>query len=397
MPVTYTNPITASLTAAIALNEGYNKAGSVPNRTNNPGDLKNGDIGYGTTPNGITIYNTPEDGIVAAQHQAAHILNGDSNRYNYDPNDTNLNDIGKIYAPDDPNYGAKLAATLGVSPDTNLGDIASGAVPVKSASAILPANKLAMTGTQAGEPQTTDNTAANQKQAQSTSALLSPEAAVPVPGQDITDADFAGLATFLQVSPDPSMSMTPWYLDNNLITGNPRIRKNVQPVTFQVYLSQQGTGQMLTDNQGKPVTLQLNCSMNQISILSKHVFNRQPTRTGMHLTFWGMAADSVTGQATTGVFQNQYGVTDYFSTAKINDDIAIKVGAAFRGNPTTEQLIAQNPEAYRIAAQDAFVEFLKLFQMNGLVWYNTPTDQNAVFLQGQQQSTPAAWSPNRGN
>jgi hypothetical protein len=398
MPISPTHPTTQSFAAAIALAEGYNVAGTVPNRTNNPGDLKNGNIGSGTLPNGVTsIYPTPEAGMTALQYQAAHILNGDSKSYSYDPNDTTINDAAKIYAPSNAvNWANNVSGALGVPPDTTLGAIANGAVPVQPASAILPANKLAMTGTQPGQPQTADS-ATSQKQVQSTDALLSPAVAVPVAGQDITDAAYAGLATFLQVSPDASMKMTPWFNDNNLITGNPRIRKSVQPVTFQVFLSQKGTGQPLVDSMGKPVTLQLNVSMNQISILSKHASNRQPTRTGMHITFWGMAPDTITGQATTGVFQNQYGLTDYFSTAKITDDIATKVGAAFSNNPDTEQLIAQNPEAYRVAAQDAFVEFLKLFQMNGLVWYNTPTDQNATYLQGQQQSTPAAWSPQTGS
>ena len=42
MPISPTHPTTQSLAAAIALAEGYNVAGSIPNTTNNPGDLKNG-------------------------------------------------------------------------------------------------------------------------------------------------------------------------------------------------------------------------------------------------------------------------------------------------------------------------------------------------------------------
>ena len=72
------------------------------------------------------------------------------------------------------------------------------------------------------------------------------------------------------------------------------------------------------------------------------------------------------------------------------------VNAAFSDDPTVMNTVAQNSEAYRVAAQDAFVEFLKLFQMNGLVWYNTPADAQASFLNGQTQSTPAAWSPQSG-
>jgi hypothetical protein len=115
----------------------------------------------------------------------------------------------------------------------------------------------------------------------------------------------------------------------------------------------------------------------------------------MLITFWGMAADVITGSGSTGVFMNQYGVTDYFSTAKTTDDIATKVGMAFSNDPDVEQTIATNPEAYRVAAQDAFVEFLKLFQMNGNVWYSSSTNNDSTQL-NQSQVAPAVWQANSG-
>ncbi len=392
MPITTTNPITLSLANAIALANGYNVSGSTPNNNNNPGNLKNGNVGFGVDSQGNTVYGTPEMGNIALQNQAAHALNGDSKTFSYNPNTTPLSVIGRVFAPNDAVWMSNVTTSLGVKPSTPLGAIASGKTPVTPYLQILPNNKLTLQGTIAGQPQPTD-AATNQKQVQG--SLLNPTAAVPVAGQDITTASYAALSTNLQVSPDPSMSMTPWFSDTKLLTGNPRIRKSVQPVSFQVYLSQ-STGEMLTDNTGQPVTLELNASMGQFSVLSKHIFTRTPSRTGMHITFWGMAADTISGQATSGVFMNATGITDYFSTAKITDDIATQIGAAFSNNPDAEQAIAANPEAFRVAAQDAFVEFLKLFQMNGLVWYNTPSDQNQLYLNGQSQSAPAAWSPQTG-
>jgi hypothetical protein len=207
----------------------------------------------------------------------------------------------------------------------------------------------------------------------------------------------------LQIT-DASMSAIPWYSDYNLLTGNQRVRNStgnlangrlVLPVSFQVYLSQSSNSLLINPTTLSPITVQLNASMTNYSILSKHVFNRQPSRTGMHITFWGMAADTITGSASTGVFMNQFGITDYFSTAQTTDDIATKVGMAFSNDPDVEQAVAQNPEAYRVAAQDAFVEFLKLFQMNGNVWYTSATNTDSNQL-NQQQTAPAVWQINSG-
>jgi len=198
----------------------------------------------------------------------------------------------------------------------------------------------------------------------------------------------------LQV-PDASLSATPWFNDRNLITGNPQVRKSVQPVSFMVYLDQKDPSLFLYNPQtNDPITLQLNTSMTTFEITSKHVFSRTPSRTGMHITLWGMQPDLISGSGSTGVFMNQYGLTDWFSTAQINDEIAALVGKAFSSNPDTESEIAQNPEAYRVAAQDAFVEFLKLFQMNGNVWYQSPNYTGS--LTGQEQQYPSGWSKKVG-
>lgn len=398
------NPIVISLANAIALANGYNVVGSVPNANNNPGNLKNGNVGFGVDSAGNTIYGTPEMGNAALRAQAAHILNGDSATFSYDPSKTPLSVIGPILAPNDVTWMKNVASSLGVNPATRLGAIASGATAVTPALQILPANKLTLQGTLPGQVQPSDAASAG-------NTVPSPlgfnvAAATPVAGATVYSpqaVQATAISQNLQIT-DASMSAIPWYSDYNLLTGNQRIRNStgnlangalVLPVSFQVYLSQSSNSLLINPVTFSPITVQLNASLTNYSILSKHIFNRQPSRTGMHITFWGMAADTITGSASTGVFMNQYGITDYFSTANITDDIATKVGMAFSNDPDVEMAVAANPEAYRVAAQDAFTEFLKLFQMNGNVWYTsaTTTDSNQL---SQSQVAPAVWQTNSG-
>lgn len=411
MPVSPTDPVVASLSAAIGLQEGVNVSGSIPNRNNNPGDLKNSNLGYPVDSFGHTIFPDYATGNAALQHQAAHILNQDSNTYNGDPTVVTLADVGKKYAAD-PSWADGVAKKLGL-PNANvtMSDITSGAVPVKSADQILPANKLTQSGTVAGQPQG-GVSAANQGPTSFGGALLGDNAttANPVAGQDLTTPQYspdysASYSPLYQANLEivKGMSEIPWFSpDSGLITGNPRIRKNVQPIKFQVYLSQQ-TGEMLKDPlTGQATTLELNCSVREWNILSKHVTNRTPTRTGHHVTFWGMTPDLITGSGSTGVFMNAFGLTDYFSVADMSDDIFQQITAAFT-NPQTGAIRSGNssdfalvnlPQALRVAAQDAFTEFMKLFQMNGVVWYQPNNDKG--YVDGTDQYSPTAWVPSQG-
>jgi hypothetical protein len=217
------------------------------------------------------------------------------------------------------------------------------------------------------------------------------------------------VVTELQL-PD-NLDETPWYDDTSLVTGNPHARKTVQPVSFKIYLSQQ-TGEVLENRTSrKPIELRLNASLATLEVQSKHVYNRTPSRTGQHITFWGMQPDLLTGSGSTGVFMNQFGITDWFSVANVTDDIKQQLVQGFnfkgfkQGTPTRsyDNAFAQeiqsssnsNPSnAYRVAAQDAFMEFLKMFQMNGNVYFNNPNYTGSKT--GQQQVAPAAWSAQTG-
>jgi hypothetical protein len=143
--------------------------------------------------------------------------------------------------------------------------------------------------------------------------------------------------------------------------------------------------------------------MRDFALQSKHIFNRTPSRTGMHVTFWGMQADIIQGTCSTGVFMNQFGLTDYMSTAQIPSSVQQQVRQVFFHNATSNPNAARSaldssliniPEALRVAAQDAFIEFLKMFQMNGNIWFRTQNYQGV--LSGQEQQSFNAWSPKTG-
>ena len=183
MSITATNPIAISLAYAIALANGYNVTGSTPNNNNNPGNLHNGSAGFGVDSQGNTIYATSDLGNFALQTSAAHALNGDNNTFSYNPNKTPLSAIASVFAPGNVNWINSVASSLGVKPNTMLGAIANGKVPVTPYLQILPTNKLTLQGTLAGQPQPTD-AATTQNQIQD--LPLRPQAAVQVAGQQLT-------------------------------------------------------------------------------------------------------------------------------------------------------------------------------------------------------------------
>lgn len=240
------------------------------------------------------------------------------------------------------------------------------------------------------------------------------------------------------------LNTTPWYNDNGLITGNPRLRKQVQPVSFQVLLHDNKSFVLSSNGEtGTPISVQLNASMKTVNWTMKHNYFHQRTRTAHHITLWGMNADIIEGTCSTGVFMNQFGITDYYSTRTINDQLKALVGQMFStgttatntnlsgnpsldlspfnsvttvlgpngqsvvsatGNPqfsnTINAAARNNPNfstdsVFRVAAQDAFVEFLTLFKMNGSVWFWNQGYQANVG-ENREWTDIEAWSPLSG-
>src|SRR5271157_6033871 len=238
----------------------------------------------------------------------------------------------------------------------------------------------------------------------------------------------ATMEPILQV-PDTTLSATPWYQDSGLVTGNKTIRNSVQPVSFMVYFDRNDPQQMLRNGPTQtnaPIEIQLNTSLSSFEITSKHIYNRTPSRTGMHITLWGMEPDLISGQGSTGVFMNQFGLTDFMSTAGLPTDaltlvtrgfstsfapnfstsgpseafVAQVSGSVGSGQQVIDNMNLNQPdEAFRVAAQDAFIEFLKLFQMNGNIWYTTQSyanGKNAGTMSQTEQMQPNAWSSKTG-
>jgi hypothetical protein len=84
---------------------------------------------------------------------------------------------------------------------------------------------------------------------------------------DVSNATYASL--FPNILVEEGLDIQPWYQNPNLITGNPRLRKEVQPVTFKIFLEDF----ILSDQgrTGRPIEIQLNASMKSYNLTQKHL------------------------------------------------------------------------------------------------------------------------------
>jgi len=112
----------ASLSNAIAQFEGYNVAGSVAQRNNNPGNLRSGPGQIGTDGKGYAIFPDPTTGMLALNNQVGlnidrglslqTFIGGQPGGYpGYAPSADN-NNVG--------NYVNFLSGQLGIDPNTPL-------------------------------------------------------------------------------------------------------------------------------------------------------------------------------------------------------------------------------------------------------------------------------------
>jgi hypothetical protein len=267
----------------------------------------------------------------------------------------------------------------------------------------------------------------------------------PLTNNDVSDTTYDSL--FPDIVVKEGLDIQPWYQNPNLITGNPRLRKEVQPVTFKIFLEDFTLSSK--GRTGKPIEIQLNASMKSYNLAMKHLFHQQRTRTAFHITMWGMQADMIEGSCSTGVFMNQFGLTDYFSTFTVDNNLKqlVTSGVMFGNTPnsnasidpttltqaqkgllgesnnlggavsvqqtngsnapfqsTLNSMKANQNSAFRVAAQDAFQEFLSLFKMNGCVWlhnrtYNRTGDSlslQANIGETREWTDIQAWSPKLG-
>lgn len=262
-----------------------------------------------------------------------------------------------------------------------------------------------------------------------------PIAASPLPTQNISQAQQAAIQPPGVIT--TGLGNQPWYQDTNLLTGNPRLNKEGFPAFFQVYMDQANPSSLLTSTGvvgGTPIILPLNCSIERFKVASRHVANKRETRTGFHITMWGMQPDILEGSGTTGLMMNQFGITDFFSLAGTNSDAVNAVLGAFSttpngvdvqqaavasGNPAVPatSLVANvqalnqaqvtsngftqalnSSEPFRIAAEDAFMEMLALFKMNGTTYLHPDgfSSSSDAVNGTTTDSTPAVYSTGVG-
>jgi hypothetical protein len=119
--------ITRKIAEAIAHAEGfYTGSGTVPQRANNPGDLKLKDNPLGTI-GGKTIFQTVEEGWAALEKQIEWMLTGQSRIYSPD---MTIQEVANWYVngtaspnADSVAWANNVARRLGVSPETPIGTI----------------------------------------------------------------------------------------------------------------------------------------------------------------------------------------------------------------------------------------------------------------------------------
>lgn len=120
--------LTDSLANAIAQFEGYNKAGSVAQRNNNPGNLRSGPGQIGTDANGYAIFPDANTGFAALDNQInlnvsrglslQTFIGGQPGVYpGYAPSADN-NNVS--------NYVNFLSSQLGIDPNTPLNGLSPG-------------------------------------------------------------------------------------------------------------------------------------------------------------------------------------------------------------------------------------------------------------------------------
>ena len=107
----------------LAMAQAIQVAEGSPAEWNNPGDLT-ASFGYPTNGTGnsagVLIFVNCEDGWNALYKQLEAIVNCTSSHYS---TDQTLAQMGLTYSGGDPNWAKNVAASLGVSTDTQLGDI----------------------------------------------------------------------------------------------------------------------------------------------------------------------------------------------------------------------------------------------------------------------------------
>ncbi len=116
-PISYPAGIT-TLAQAIATAEGFYVQGSIPQQAHNPGDLKMPNWSGPTIGNGISVFQSVDDGWNALKKQLYLILIGQSTYYNLD---MTISDMAQTWtATQSDAWAANVAQGVGATPSTPL-------------------------------------------------------------------------------------------------------------------------------------------------------------------------------------------------------------------------------------------------------------------------------------
>ena len=244
--------------------------------------------------------------------------------------------------------------------------------------------------------------------------MSSQEAVLGLPAGSMTTSEelYTAASSLIDYT---DLTNAPWWQVG--LTGNPKLRRIKTPVTFQLCLDETNPSLMLpiSATASSPLTLRLNCSLSQVTHTMKHIVNKANTRNGIHLTFWGMEADSITGAGSTGLFMNAYGITEVMSLESDTDFLeeAIDQSAYGKSSPGAYGQPYHGPDdsptalvklrnlfpnhRFRVAAQDAFIELLSLFKNNGITRFGPGTGDPSAVFNDRDQLTQTSWSPQFGS
>lgn len=201
------------------------------------------------------------------------------------------------------------------------------------------------------------------------------------------------------------------------VTANPHLRGVPAPAWFELRMNRTDGKSLTSPTTGQILKVMLNVSLTSVNTRSQHLVNREPTATGIMVSFWGSQPDIITGRGTTGAFINQTGLTALMSNRLTPvasgwwDMIQQAYGK--REMPSWEQtstgmgrlgmtrmwgIDGKGTNRFRVAAQDAFAEMLALFKNNGVIrflpqsWMEAQKDKSTLTdaLKNKDSWSPAA-------
>jgi hypothetical protein len=259
-----------------------------------------------------------------------------------------------------------------------------------------------------------------------------------------TESTSAQLEPSMYISED--LFVEPWFDDEDLNVANPML-KSYKPITFKVQTREFGESNFLpADADGEePAVIALNCSLAEMNVSSKQIYQRTATRTGMHITLWGAEPDTISGSGVTGAWMNYFGLTSFMSTKRSsmpqelidylmfrfdgdNSCIGLSANSAkgarfpeqqhsnllsgWFDDPTADPLLPKgwdkgdsgytdtqflngSEELLRVAAQDAFAEIIALFKYNAITRFKA--DNYDGYFSDRDQGGANVWSEKYGD